>query len=493
MIWNVLWAVALVLLGRWLWNTAKWLLELEYKRRMCSEIPGPSTLPLIGSMHLFPKELEKIEPFMIEECNKVIRAGGNVMKLWFAHQLRLYLLDSEAVKHLTSSNTELVKGEDYAIVKRWMGEGLLTSDGEKWARARKLLTAAFHFAKLEEYADVIDEHVREFVAILEKRADGQEIDFFHYVKYLTLDIIMQTTMGVNLNLQADNNHPYVKAVQRFSELELKVMMEPLLQLPGAMWLSGFEMELRRTIRTLKAMSTNVIKERLKLQQEEEAICEGQRKRRLDFLDLLLEQLNGGHMSLQEVHENVDTFLFGGHDTTAHALSWIIWCLATNPDHQKRLHDELVEHFGHSDAEFKTSRVKELKFFDAVIKEAMRCYPPVPFVERQLKEEMQIGEHRLPKGACVVIPQMFLHHNEKAFPDHWTFDPERFLDGRDIPPNAYLPFRMRFAQNEIRCTLAHLVHNFEFRADLPMTANWTIGEMVLRPGIGIPVRLTKRLP
>ncbi|KAI6216510.1 hypothetical protein M3Y95_01272500 [Aphelenchoides besseyi] len=478
MILKLLYAAFYVFLLRFIWKLGRWIGDLEYQRRLCSRIPGPESLPLIGSLHKVPKDDSKVEEWFVEEANKVIRSGGNVMKLWICHELRIYLLDSEAVKPLINSTEEIVKGRDYGTIKRWMGEGLLTSHGDKWVRQRKLLTPAFHFAKLEEYSGLIDDHVQKFVEILSHKADGQEINFHHYVKYLTLDIIMQTTMGVNLDLQEQNDHPYVKAVDKFADLELRIIQNPFLHLPGAMWLSGIESEMRKTIKILKSFSSQIINERLKSNRTKA-------KKRPDFLDLLLEQMDS-----EELTENVDTFLFAGHDTTAHAISWTIWCLATNPSAQDRLYVELSEN----------TNLRESKYLDAVIKESMRLYPPVPFVERQLKAEMQIGKHRLPRGSNVVIPQLLLHHNEKIFNDHWSFDPNRFLNDRVYPPTSYLPFSaglrncigQRFAMIEVRCVLAHLIRNFEFSSDYQMQDNWTLAEMVLRPGIGIPTRLHKRL-
>jgi cytochrome P450 len=61
---------------------------------------------------------------------------------------------------LTGSSEETVKSTDYALLKKWMGQGLLTSHGSKWARNRKLLTPAFHFQKLVEYDEVMEGHVK---------------------------------------------------------------------------------------------------------------------------------------------------------------------------------------------------------------------------------------------------------------------------------------------------------------------------------------------
>ncbi|KAI6170769.1 Cytochrome P450 [Aphelenchoides bicaudatus] len=203
--------------------------------------------------------------------------------------------------------------------------------------------------------------------------------------------------------------------------------------------------------------------------------------------------------VRKIYFQVDTFLFAGHDTTSHSISWTVWCLATNPDKQERLYQEIIGTFGQSDAEFCTNKLKDFKYLDAVIKESMRIYPPVPFIGRTLQNDVQVGEHLLPKGTSIIIPQMFIHHNQKVFPNHWNFEPENFLNGQEYPSNAYIPFSagprncigMRFAQSEVRITIAHLILNFQFSSPHKMTDNWTNSEMILRPGIGIPVHLKRR--
>lgn len=102
-------------------------------------------------------------------------------------------------------------------------------------------------------------------------------------------------------------------------------------------------------------------------------------------------------------------MFAGHDTTAHALSWTLWALATHPKIQERLYEEIAVNFPdkYSVTDFKT---KDLKYFDAVIKESMRLFPPVPIFQRRLANDVVIGKHTVPKGAELSIAPFFLHHN-----------------------------------------------------------------------------------
>ncbi|KAI6170770.1 hypothetical protein M3Y97_01109700 [Aphelenchoides bicaudatus] len=291
MIWTALYYFLLACIGYYAVKLTRFFISVETQRRKCRNIPGPEALPLIGSLHKFPKELPKLEAYFQEESRKVIESGSNLLKIWYGPIMRIYPLDSDAVKPITNSNVEIVKSEEYDYLKRWLGNGLLTSHGEHWQQKRKLLTPAFHFQKLEEYNQIIDYHVRVCLTshmnstskqfrrafqLLNARAkDGQEIDFIHYAKYLTLDIIMQTAMGIHLNLQEDNNHPYVKAVTKFGDLLNMRIMNPFCTIPIVWQLLGYENETQKVLHILKGMSTH--KECVQT-----SVNDGEQKRRPDF-------------------------------------------------------------------------------------------------------------------------------------------------------------------------------------------------------------------
>ncbi|KAI6192930.1 hypothetical protein M3Y99_01903300 [Aphelenchoides fujianensis] len=350
-------------------------------------------------------------------------------------------LDHLALKNVMNSTTEITKGKDYRFFEKWLGPGLLLGDGERWHKTRKLVTPAFHFSKIEEYAETMDAHARTLVEILSAKANGEVVDLYNPLKLCALDIIADTTMGVQLQAQQKSDQPYVQAVEKFNYYACNTPADWVWK-----WF-GYQKETDEAVEVLHAFTNNVIKERMKIFKDEQENRESSVKHRPNFLDLMLHLQDSEKLSKDHLREEVDTIMFAGHDTTSHYLSWFMWSMATHPEIQQRVYEEIVDHFGHSDAEFGTSRVKELK---------------------------QIFEHPL------------------------KFDPSRF-EGKEYPPLSFIPFSagprncvgQRFATLEAKIVICHLLYNFKLETDLKLEDNPILFEVVLRPTRGVPVRLTKR--
>jgi cytochrome P450 len=193
--------------------------------------------------------------------------------------------------------------------------------------------------------------------------------------------------------------------------------------------------------------------------------EEESSKRKAFLDLLLDHhLNGGDLSEEGIREEVDTFMFEGHDTTSMALSWIIFLLGHHPHVQEKLWSEIDALFEEIEAEstreasstpssneipsspqIPLSKLKDLKYLDCVVKEGLRLCPSVPFIGRRLHEEMKIkagsSEYTLPSGCIVYVFIYMLHRDAETFPSPEVFNPDRFLPENSIGRNpfAFVPF------------------------------------------------------
>lgn len=117
------------------------------------------------------------------------------------------------------------------------------------------------------------------------------------------------------------------------------------------------------------------------------------KRRLAFLDLLIQASQGGAvLSNEDIREEVDTFMFEGHDTTSAAVSWSLFLLGENPKIQERVRQEIDDVMGGDRERPPTMKeLQEMRYLECVIKEALRLYPSVPLIARKIKEDVQIGE------------------------------------------------------------------------------------------------------
>ncbi|XP_073400491.1 cytochrome P450 4A4-like isoform X1 [Dendrobates tinctorius] len=143
----------------------------------------------------------------------------------------------------------------------------------------------------------------------------------------------------------------------------------------------------------------VIQERKLSLKEDTELEKIQKKRHLDFLDILLcaKDENGQGLSNEDLWAEVDTFMFEGHDTMASGISWILYCMAKYPEPQEKCREEIREVLGDR-ITVDWEDLGKLPYTTMCIKESMRLFPPVPEVVRQLKEPITFFDGRsLPKG------------------------------------------------------------------------------------------------
>lgn len=179
------------------------------------------------------------------------------------------------------------------------------------------------------------------------------------------------------------------------------------------------------------------------------------RNRKAFLDLLLDQhLNGGDLTEEGIREEVDTFMFEGHDTTAMALSWILFYLGHHQHVQEKLWPEIDQLFDELESErdddtssvqIPLGMIKDLQYLDCVVKEGLRLCPSVPFIGRRLHEDTVIPagdeKYTVPAGTILYVFIYMLHRDAETFPSPETFDPDRFLPENITQRNAFafVPF------------------------------------------------------
>lgn len=168
------------------------------------------------------------------------------------------------------------------------------------------------------------------------------------------------------------------------------------------------------------------------------------KKKLALLDLLL-QVKVGEVQLSDsdIREEVDTFMFGGHDTTTSGSSFVLYCLATHPEFQQKVFEEIEDIFGSDQSRVVSMQdLNKLNYLDLVIKESLRIYPSVPYIGRVLSEEMTAGGFTFPKNSNIMISAFLMGRDSTIFPNPLIFDPLRFdveTTTEKINSFAYIPF------------------------------------------------------
>jgi cytochrome P450 len=207
---------------------------------------------------------------------------------------------------------------------------------------------------------------------------------------------------------------------------------------------------------------------------------------------------GQPMSTEQLLDEIRTLYLAGHETTATTLSWTWHLLSSNPDTYAKLEAEIDRVLSGRTAT--ADDVQNLPYCNAVIKEALRCYP-VAWVTRRIPlEDVEIGGYHIAKDTFIFLSPWVVHHNARWYAEPEAFMPERWLkDKSELPPReVYLPFGggpricigNGFAMMESVLLLATLLQHFHVAAlpDHPVERE-VAG--TLRPKDGLKATVTKR--
>jgi cytochrome P450 family 4 len=167
------------------------------------------------------------------------------------------------------------------------------------------------------------------------------------------------------------------------------------------------------------------------------------KQKIALLDMLLRaEVDGQPLSDRDIREEVDTFMFEGHDTTTSGIAFCLYNLAKYPDIQQKVFEEADACIGNDMEPLTLKKLNDLHYLELVIKESLRLFPSVPYFARRLNEELTTNGYTFPKNCSAYISPYLMGRDETIFPDPLEFKPERFdveTTAEKLNPFAYVPF------------------------------------------------------
>nr|XP_050050579.2 cytochrome P450 4V2-like [Dermacentor andersoni] len=409
----------------------------------------------------------------------------------------LIAVTPDTVERVLSSTENVNKSFLYAMLKSWVGNGLLTSEKAIWKTRRKVLTPAFHFRILDEYVPIMN---RRAALLCDKLAalGRDHFDVLPVMRIATFGILFETAMGIKLDEEDVKKTGFLKVNDEIATAIVTRMMN-IHHWPEFIYKrTEVGRKFYEKVELIKKYTRDILSCRKKTYNIEG----GEAVQKKSFMDILLRMhMEEGIFTEEEIREEVNTFMIGGFDTTATAASFAMHLLGNHPEAQSKVHEELDAVFG-SDRERPVTRedIAQLKYLDCVIKETLRLYPPIPAIARKLGEDLILGKHTIPKGTVTIIFIYFMHRHPRFVPKPNDFTPERFLEfDKERHPFLYIPFAggarncigQKFAQLEDKILLAQILRRFKVESktrseDLQMSL-----ELVLRPTQGLHIKLTPR--
>ncbi|KAJ6659746.1 hypothetical protein lerEdw1_018461 [Lerista edwardsae] len=436
-------------------------------------IPGPTPLPFIGTMLNYRHGFLKFD----SDC---FQKYGKVWGTYDGRQPVLVVADTAIIKAV------LVK-ECYSTFtnRRDLGlTGLLENavsiaQDEQWKRIRTVLSPTFTSGKLKEMFPIIKHYGEILVQNVQKKVDKDEpVVTKDVFGCYSMDVITSTSFGVNIDSMNNPSDPFVREIQKLTKFRaldprfVVIFVFPfLIPLLKAMGVHLFPKD-------ALDFFTRAIK---KIREKREKEGQGAR---VDFLQLMLEaqrssvdhQSNGLDQPFKgltdvEILAQAFIFIFAGYETTSNSLGYVAYLMATHPDVQQKVQDE-IDSVLPNKAPLTYDAIMQLEYLDMVMNETQRLYPLGGRLERICKKDVEINGVTIPKGTVVMIPPIVLHRDPEYWPEPDEFRPERFSkeNRESVDPYTFLPFGagprncigMRFAMVSMKVAAASLLRRFSFR-------------------------------
>ncbi|KAK5643675.1 hypothetical protein RI129_007520 [Pyrocoelia pectoralis] len=521
-----------------------WCLSRRHMIKLAKAFPGPKGYPIIGNILEFAGSSIDIFRTIYNYSFQYETAA-----VWIGPKLLIFLTDPRDVEIILSSHVHIDKAREYRFFQPWLGNGLLISTGSTWRTHRKLIAPTFHLNVLKGFVNLFNANSRATVEKLRKEC-GNTFDCHDYMSEATVEILLETAMGVSKKTQDQSGYDYAMAVMKMCDIlhlrHTKIWLRP----DWLFNLTKYRKVQETLLSTIHSLTWKVLKSKKDAfykgirgstaqvpigivtdksteleskvleQSSEGGVIFGQsvgikddldvddndvgEKKRMAFLDLMIEASQNGIMITdEEIKEQVDTIMFEGHDTTAAASSFFLCLMGLHPEIQAKVHKEMDTIFGNSDRPASFADTLEMKYLERCLLETLRLYPPVPIIAREIKEDIKLasGGYTLPAGCTLVIGTFKIHRRADIYPNPDVYDPDNFLPERTANRHYYsfIPFSAgprscvgrKYAMLKLKVLLSTIMRNFVVKSEIPESDFQLQADIILKRGDGFKVRLEPR--
>ena len=354
------------------------------------------------------------------------RRFGPISYFRFLNQ-QIYLVDDPTLieEILVKQQHKFRRDNGATVLRELVGDGLLTRDEPRHRERRRLLQPAFHRAQIASYAETM---VNETERFCRKWSADSDVDIGAEMRRLTLTIVGACLFGTDFTGSASEIAQVLgRVIQRSRRITPFVaLLEPWMHAYRRAFPHGPSLFYRQERAQLERILAPVI---------------GQHRNRSASNDLLsmllsLRDEESGKLNDEDLRNEVVTLVLAGHETTATALTWAWYLIASHPNVEERLHAEIDTVLG--DRLPSMEDVPRLRYTSLVFTEAMRLYPPALAFGRRPIESVTLGGYTIPRGASIFVSPYVTQRNERFYDRPLAFEPERWQT-ISPPKFAYFPF------------------------------------------------------
>ncbi len=439
--------------------------------------PGPNTRGLMGDLHAY-----RTDPYTL--FTRVWREYGDFVRLRFG-PIQVFLPGHpDYMKHILLDNYQNYdRGQLFKKFERYTGAGLLTSYGDEWLKTRRLAQPAFRPEALHQYTEVMADGAQKLVERWHPIAEqGGVIEASDEMVYYVLGTLGRNLFSIDLSVHAADIIPaahYAVITQVTKTGTISEMLPEWVPTPHY-----------RRVKTIRALFDAIVTRIIDLHRK--GVHSG------DYVSLLLKEEANGNLTPGQVHAETLTALIAGHDTTAAALTWLLYTLAMHPEVQEQVRAEADRVLGGRAPTL--ADVPQLAYTKMTIMETLRLYPPAWLFPREPAQDDEIAGYHVPTRSIMMLTPYLVHRHPEFWENPEVFDPYRFRPELEKGRHkyAYMPFGggahhcigMHYAMQQLIFSAAALTRAFRIELApggpvLPETA------LTMHPRGGLRIRITPR--
>jgi cytochrome P450 len=393
----------------------------------------------------------KVVSSPIEAMQESLRRFGNSYTVFAGTSRRMIITQDLAfIEHVLKKNHKNYHKSEMVTRKlgRFIGNGLLSSNGPYWLRQRRLIQPGFHLQKVQALYGIMSKTIEEFLV---RFPPGESVDIYPQMNKLAFEIVINTLFDVDIPAEA--RQELAKFISETQEFVIRDIRQPYKS-----WWYTLSGEVKANMK--KAMRARQILRGIVQERKSSAAAFN------DLLDMLVNaryEDSGEGMTEEQILDEILILFIAGHETTGNALTWTLYLLAQNP--------HVLEEVRSVATNYSVMETVSSELLNAVINESMRLYPPAWIADRVALDDDSVNGISFPAGTIIGLFYYGLHRSTQYWKDPLRFDPGRFTrtdDDDKEKHKAFFPFgggpRLcignNFAIGEMTLFLQSFVKNFD---------------------------------
>ncbi|AWH73371.1 cytochrome P450 [Dokdonia sp. Dokd-P16] len=384
---------------------------------MPDKIPAVSVFKFLANAGSILKN-----PLPFHKENFELKGDTFKLKLGFGNDV-VFSRDPEFARYALQKNQRNyskspIQTKDLA---KYVGEGLLTAEGDHWKKQRKLIQPAFHKKQLAQLLDVMHEVIQKELLRIVMHKPFDVFEVFNDLAFMTV---------VKALFKTDVDRDKINRLQHITEQAQKMLVKELRQ-PFKAWYFKYGGPIDKHLALTK--EARVILKELVQERKDSGDKPG------DLLDMLLDSQyeDGGFMDDKQLIDEILILFSAGHETTSNALTFTAELLARNPIWQDKIYKEYA--FAKANSISLNEFLRHCTITKQVLEETMRMYPPAYFIDRVNIEDDDHNGMEVPAGSNLLFSVIEIHKHKDFWERADQFDPTRFDDNAGMKHPAYFPF------------------------------------------------------